>query len=134
MTMMYNDEAREIIEQMRDTAVSDAANLTRRIAELKQELPFDGWEETAAQIQRLEVRLENRVREAKALSVAAAQFAEKQPVEDTKCGTWVTVVKTSHDDLLGRNGLVQRITPSGNYEVVFGNEVAVLGPDQVKRA
>jgi hypothetical protein len=78
MTMMYDDEARGIIEQMRDTAVSDAANLTRRIAELKQELPFDGWEETAAQIKRLELRLENRVREAKALAVAVTKFYHAQ--------------------------------------------------------
>ena len=133
MTMMYHTEARQIIEGMRDMAVSDCASLTRRIKELKIDYETDPWEDTAKQIQRLEMRLELRVQEAKALAVAVTQF-EGGSGSDIGPGSRVEVVWTSHSDLMGRDGIVQRVTPSGNYEVAFGNEAVILGPKQVKRA
>lgn len=72
MDMMNADEAREIIEGMRDTAVTDCVNLKNRIVTLKDEYSVDPWEETTKQIQRLEQRLERRVRESEALAIAIA--------------------------------------------------------------
>ena len=78
MGIMYHDEALEVIEKMRDTAVTDAANLDLRIKELEGQLVFDGWEETAKQIERLKLRLEWKVREAHALTLAAMTLGEKK--------------------------------------------------------
>lgn len=134
MTMMYHDEAKEIIKHMRDTAVNDCVNLQRRITELKAEYEHDAWEETAKQISRLEMRLEKRVRETKALALAAVQFPEDAPVGGIGLDALVRVIQTSHPDLLWKYGTVERITASGNYEVAVGSEIVVLGPAQIEKA
>jgi hypothetical protein len=74
MAYMTDLEAKEIIEHLRDRAVSDTVTLKHRIATLKTEMEVDPWEGTAAQITRKEDRLVVRVLEAKALAIAATKF------------------------------------------------------------
>lgn len=71
---MELEEAQEVIQDMLDTAVKDAANITQRIKDLKADYEKDPWTDTAAQIRNLERRLEKRTREAKALGVVASSF------------------------------------------------------------
>lgn len=72
--MMQEAEAREIIEYMLATAISDTVTLTQRISELEEEYKTDAWDVSAVQIKRLKARLAARVREADALAVAVTKF------------------------------------------------------------
>lgn len=67
-------EAQEVIKDMLDTAAKDAVTLALRIDELKAEFAEDPFEGTEAQIQRLEVRRDKKIREANALAVVASSF------------------------------------------------------------
>ena len=67
-------EAHQIIEDMAKVAIADTVNLKDRLAELRRDYAVDAWEDTAAQITRLEVRLAKRAKEAAALSLATAMF------------------------------------------------------------
>lgn len=71
---MTDLEAKELIEAMRDRAVNDFATLQRRIAAYKADYEKYQYEETAAQITRLEDRLVVKGDEAKALAIAASKF------------------------------------------------------------
>ena len=57
---MNEIEAKEIIEDMRSTAVHDTVVLQGRIADLKVDYRIDPHELTAAQIKRLEARMAKR--------------------------------------------------------------------------
>jgi len=71
---MELEEAQEVIKDMLDTAVKDAANISNRIKDLKADYEKDPYITTEAMIRKLETRLEKRTREAKALGVVASSF------------------------------------------------------------
>lgn len=77
MAVMTNDEAQTIITEMRDTAIQDSININKRIHDLRKDYEQDHWEETAAQITRLEARYERRCKEAAALAIAAVKYPEQ---------------------------------------------------------
>ena len=71
---MNNSEAHNIVRVLRDKAVAECESLSKRIAELKEEMKSDPWEGTESQIQRLEARYESRVKDAEALAIAVSKF------------------------------------------------------------
>lgn len=72
--VMSDTEAHDIITAMRDTAIDDTGALKTRIKTLKDDYAKDPWEDTAAQITRLEERLTKRTTEAIALAIAETKF------------------------------------------------------------
>jgi len=74
MTAMTDTEAAKVIEEMFETAVEDVRELYRRIEELRKDFQTDPWEDTAAQIKRLEARHAKRAKEAAALAIASMKF------------------------------------------------------------
>lgn len=50
-----------------------------------------------------------------------------------RTGDLVLIIRTIHDDLLGKLGEVEAIFDSGNLQVAVGGEYVVLGPTQVRK-
>jgi len=73
-TSSLETEAREVIQDMWDTAVRDVVRLQQRIADLKVDYKIDPYPLTESEIKRLEERLVKRDREAHALSMALSKF------------------------------------------------------------
>lgn len=71
---MTDNEAHKVVRDLRDVAVADCESISGRIVKLKEEYIKDQWEETAAQINRLQSRYEKRVKDAEALSIAVSKF------------------------------------------------------------
>lgn len=74
MAIMPDTEAKEIVTDMMNTAVTDTVNMQRRLKELNLDYEADPWELTAKQIERVQNRLERRVKEAAALAIAVTKF------------------------------------------------------------
>lgn len=71
---MTDLEAKETIEALHAAAVNDRMALVLRIDDLKEEYRNDPWEDTAAQIRRLEDRLVVKGLHAEALAIAFTKF------------------------------------------------------------
>jgi Txe/YoeB family toxin of Txe-Axe toxin-antitoxin module len=74
VAIQTDTEAKEIITDLMNTAVNDTINIKARIEDLKKDYETDVWDITKAQIDRLEVRLARRVKEAAALAIAVTKF------------------------------------------------------------
>jgi hypothetical protein len=70
MATMTEKEANAVLTKMLQTAVMDREKLKLRIRELELDYEADPWEDTAAQIPRLEARLAQKIKEADALAIA----------------------------------------------------------------
>lgn len=71
---MTDLEAKETIEAMHETVLRDKESLLLRAEELRADYAKDPWEETAAQINRLENRAVVRGLHAEALAIALTKF------------------------------------------------------------
>ncbi len=71
---MTDLEAKETIADLHAAAVNDRVSLILRIDELRSDYEKDPWEDTAAQINRLENRLVVRGLHVEALAIALTKF------------------------------------------------------------
>lgn len=74
MAVMTDTEAKEILEAMLDTAISDVVSFKQRLTDYRNDFNADPSPDTAAQIARIEVRLAKRVKEGAALAIAGTKF------------------------------------------------------------